>query len=112
MVLPMLPERLSNDLCSLLPEHDRPAFTAILDFDEQGRRTGAKFAKSLIFSHCRFTYDTVNELIYLRDKAARQTYKAHLPMLEKAKELAALLATQRSQRGSLGFTHPRSRHPP
>uniref|UniRef100_UPI004056B00F ribonuclease R n=1 Tax=Candidatus Electronema sp. TaxID=2698783 RepID=UPI004056B00F len=106
MVLPMLPERLSNDLCSLVPDQDRPAFTAILDFDEQGRRTGAKFAKSLILSHCRFTYDTVNELIYLRDKAARQTHKAHLPMLEKAKELAALLAVQRSQRGSLGFTIP------
>jgi ribonuclease R len=106
MVLPMLPERLSNDLCSLVPDQTRPAFTAILDFDEQGRRTGAKFAKSLILSHCRFTYDTVNELIYLRDKAARQQHKAHLPMLEKAKELAALLADQRSRRGSLGFTIP------
>lgn len=106
MVLPMLPERLSNDLCSLVPDQDRPAFTAIIDFDQQGKRIGAKFTKSLIRSHCRFTYDTVNELIYLREKEARQAHKAHLPMLEKAKELATLLAQQRTQRGSLGFTIP------
>jgi ribonuclease R len=49
-VLPMLPERLSNDLCSLVPDQDRPAFTAILSFDAQGRRTGEKYAKSLIKS--------------------------------------------------------------
>ncbi|MCI5219929.1 MAG: RNB domain-containing ribonuclease, partial [Candidatus Electrothrix sp. LOE2] len=41
LVLPMLPERLSNDLCSLVPDQDRPAFTAVLDFDQQGRRIGA-----------------------------------------------------------------------
>jgi ribonuclease R len=106
MVLPMLPERLSNDLCSLVPDQDRPAFTAILDFDEQGRRIGAKFTKSLILSHARLTYDTVNSVLYLREKAARQAHKKLLPMLEKAKELAVLLAEQRTQRGSLGFTIP------
>jgi ribonuclease R len=106
LVLPMLPERLSNDLCSLVPDQDRPAFTAILDFDHEGRRIGGKFTRSMIRSHQRFTYDTVHQAIYLRDKKVRQKHKSLLPMLEKARELAALLSRQRTLRGSLGFTIP------
>ncbi|WP_339136632.1 MAG: ribonuclease R [Candidatus Electrothrix sp. GW3-4] len=108
LVLPMLPERLSNDLCSLVPDQDRPAFTAILEFDQQGRRIGAKFTRSLIRSYQRFTYDTVHQAIYLREQEARRQHKSLLPMLEKAKELAALLQGQRMERGALGFTVPES----
>jgi len=106
LVLPMLPERLSNNLCSLVPDQDRPAFTAILEFDRWGRRTRAKFSKSLIRSYQRFTYDTVNEILYLRNKEARRDHKPLLPMLEKAKKLAALLQQHRTKRGALGFTIP------
>ena len=106
LVLPMLPERLSNNLCSLVPDQDRPAFTAILDFDNKGVRTGATFTKSLIRSHQRFTYDTVNKILYLREKKQRGQYKSLVPMLEKAKKLASLLAGQRTARGALGFTIP------
>jgi ribonuclease R len=106
LVLPMLPERLSNNLCSLVPDQDRPAFTAILEFDSRGRRTGAQFSKSLIRSCQRFTYDTVNEILYLRNKKARRDYKTLASMLEKAKKLAALLQKQRTERGALGFTIP------
>ncbi len=106
LVLPMLPERLSNDLCSLIPDQDRPAFTAILDFDMQGRRTKAQFVRSMIHNYRRFTYDQVHEAAYLKDQAARREHKSFLPLLEKAKDLAALLSEQRRQRGSLGFTLP------
>ncbi|RUM37595.1 MAG: ribonuclease R, partial [Desulfobulbus sp.] len=106
LVLPMLPERLSNNLCSLVPDQDRPAFTAILDFDNKGVRTGATFTKSLIRSYQRFTYDTVNKILYLREKKQRGQYKSLVPMLEKAKKLASLLAGQRTARGALGFTIP------
>ncbi|MCW5213387.1 ribonuclease R, partial [Desulfobulbus sp. TB] len=106
LVLPMLPERLSNDLCSLVPDQDRPAFTAILEFNEQGQRIGEKFTRSMIRSHQRFTYNTVHRAIYLCEKEARQEHKSLLPMLEKAKDLAALLNKQRTSRGSLGFTIP------
>ncbi len=106
LVLPMLPERLSNDLCSLVPNQDRPAFTAILEFDRRGKRTGARFTRSLIRSYQRFTYDTVNRILYLQEKDARQKHKALLPMLEKAKTLEKLLAKQRTARGALGFTIP------
>jgi ribonuclease R len=108
LVLPMLPERLSNDLCSLVPDQDRPAFTAVLDFDQQGRRIGANFTRSMIRSHQRFTYNTVHQAVYLRDKDVRREHKSLLPMLEKAKDLAALLNEQRMRRGALGFTVPES----
>jgi ribonuclease R len=106
LVLPMLPERLSNDLCSLVPDEDRPAFTAILEFDRQGNRIGEKYVKSMIRSYQRFTYETVNDILYLEDKEARREYKPLLPMLTKVKKLAALLRKKRTARGALGFTLP------
>ena len=105
-VLPMLPERLSNDLCSLVPDQDRPAFTAILSFDGQGRRTDEQYARSLIKSRRRFTYTTVNQLLYLRDPEARAAESDLVPMLELAKKLTALLKSRRSERGSLEFNIP------
>ncbi len=105
-VLPMLPERLSNDLCSLVPDEDRPAFTAILQFDRQGRRTGEKYHKSLIRSRQRFTYTIVNQLVYLQDEQTRATYAELLPMLELAAQLTNLLRQRRSERGSLDFNIP------
>jgi len=105
-VLPMLPERLSNDLCSLVPDQDRPAMTAILTFDRQGRRIDQRYCKSLIRSRMRFTYTTVNQLVYLNDPQARAAHAQLVPMLELAKELTSLLKDQRRQRGSLEFNLP------
>jgi ribonuclease R len=106
LVLPMLPERLSNDLCSLVPDQDRPAFTAILDFDKKGKRIGARFTRSLIRSYQRFTYEDVHRTVYLREPEMRKKFKSLLPMLEKAKILEKLLNKQRIQRGALGFSLP------
>ncbi|HER62898.1 MAG TPA: ribonuclease R, partial [Desulfobacteraceae bacterium] len=105
-VLPMLPERLSNDLCSLVPEQDRPAFTAILEFNSKGERTGQQFSKSMIRSKKRFTYTVVRQIIYDRDPAARKSHKPLLPMLEAARELADILNRHRTERGSIGFNIP------
>ncbi|HBI15982.1 MAG TPA: ribonuclease R [Desulfobulbaceae bacterium] len=106
LVIPMLPERLSNDLCSLVPDQDRPAFTAILDFNAKGQRTGAKFCKSMIRSRKRFTYTTVRRILYDREPAARKEFSGLLPMLEGAKVLAHLLWLRRMKRGSIGFDIP------
>ncbi len=105
-VLPMLPERLSNDLCSLVPDADRPAFTAILRFNHQGRRTSERYQKSLIRSHKRCTYTLVNHLLFEQDAATRAAHVDLLPMLEQARDLTALLRQRRSERGSLEFNIP------
>ena len=59
-VVPMLPFALSNGICSLNPKVDRLAFSALMEVDKDGRRYGAKFAKSVICSKARMTYNKVN----------------------------------------------------
>ncbi len=108
-VIPMLPERLSNDLCSLVPDEDRPAFTAILDFDSRGRRTAERFTKSMIRSRRRLTYSAVNDMVYQRTASARKEEAPLLSMLHTAAELAELLDMRRRRRGSLGFNIPSPR---
>ncbi len=105
-VIPMLPERLSNGLCSLVPHEDRYAFTAILDFDKQGHLVNKEFAKSIICSKQRFTYTTVRQILTDQDAAVRREHKKFLTPLKWAKELAETLMQMREQRGSIGFTIP------
>lgn len=107
-VLPMLPERLSNHLCSLVPGEDRPAFTAILHFDQEGRRTGQRFVKSMIRSQMRFTYTLIEGLLYQEDAQLAQEHQSLLPMLRQARALTALLKARRLSRGSLEFNAPES----
>ena len=62
-VVPMLPEALSNGVCSLVPGEDRLAFSAFLTFDREGRCIARRFAKSVIRSQARFTYEQVMSMI-------------------------------------------------
>lgn len=105
-VIPMLPEKLSNDLCSLVPGKDRYAFTAILDFDRQGHQKRKQFVKSIICSKHRFTYTTVRQILIDRDPNVRKAHKPFLTPFKWAQELATELMHIREQRGSIGFTIP------
>jgi ribonuclease R len=106
-VVPMLPERLSNDLCSLVPDQDRFAFTAILDFDLKGKLVGKSFTKSIIRSHQRFTYNIVYDILSAAPSDdIRTEYKKFVADLEMMAGLAGALNKQRVQRGSIGFEIP------
>ncbi len=105
-VVPMLPENLSNNLCSLLPDTDRLAITAILDFDRQGRLRAKSFTRSIIRSHQRFTYDLVEQIVTAQDPEIRRMYKQFQKPLEHAAELARLLQRTRQERGSIAFSLP------
>lgn len=105
-VIPMLPEKLSNDLCSLIPEEDRLTFTAILDFDNKGNRTKKKFTRSIIRSRHRFTYTTVKKIIIDNDEDTCRKHDQFLTPLQHASELAKLLQSKREQRGSIHFFIP------
>ena len=108
-VVPMLPERLSNNLCSLVPDEDRYAFTAILDFDRQGRRIAKQFTRSLIRSHRRLTYTKVRQVLVDRDPAMCKELKGLLTPLKWMGELAAEIEKQRMARGSIGFELPEAK---
>lgn len=105
-VIPMLPENLSNNLCSLLPKQDRLAFSAILDFNDQGKLITKKFSKSIIQSKRRLTYSTVFKIIVEQDAECRAAHADLLDSLDHAKTLAEALHLRRMNRGSIGFNIP------
>jgi ribonuclease R len=105
-VIPMLPEKLSNNLCSLVPDRDRLTLTAILDFDRAGDLLNKRFVRSIIRSRQRFTYTMVRKILVDNDKETRDSHKSFLTPLKWAGELARLLEQKRRNRGAIGFTLP------
>ncbi|SDO91556.1 ribonuclease R [Desulforhopalus singaporensis] len=102
-VIPMLPELLSNDLCSLVENQDRYTVSAILDFDQHGNLEKKEFTRSVIRSRRRFTYDIVKQIVIDGDPDARRQNIEFTDMLGLARQLAELLYTRRLKRGSLDF---------
>lgn len=105
-VIPMLPEKLSNHLCSLVPDKDRLTVSAILDFDRSGTLTKKRFTRSVIRSHQRFTYTTVKKILIDKDPAVCKEHKPFLTQLKWAQELATALYARRKQRGSIDLNVP------
>ena len=106
-VLPMLPEHLSNGLCSLNPRVDRLVLSALLELDRHGRILKADFVKGVIRSAHRMTYTEVARL--LESRLSSEDEHHYGPFLEDFRvmgELAALLRRRREGRGSIDFDLP------
>ena len=86
-VIPMLPEQLSNGVCSLVPGQDRLAFSAFLTFDAKGTCVARRFAKSVIRSKARFTYEQVMEVISTKQGQKPNVRKTILAIHELAQQL-------------------------
>jgi len=99
-VMPMLPERLSNGVCSLNPHVDRLTHSVFLQFDKMGRARSARFARSVIRSAKRLTY---KEAFRLLKNPARDELSEHL---HAAWKLAALLRRKRFEHGALDLDMP------
>ncbi len=102
-VIPMLPETLSNDLCSLVPGEDRYTVTALLNFDNSGTLVDKDFFRSVILSKHRFTYTTVQQIVVNKDNDLCTQHQNFVQQLQWAKDLAAILRKQRFDRGSIDF---------
>jgi ribonuclease R len=106
-VLPMLPERLSNGLCSLNPGVDRVVLSAVLEISPRGRVTSAEFVKGVIRSSERMTYTEVARLLETHwTEADHLRYGKLLDDFWTMGELAALLRRRREARGSIDFDLP------
>ncbi len=95
-VVPMLPERLSNGVCSLRPKEDKLCFSAIFEINEEADVLNQWFGKTVIHSNRRFTYDEAQEII--------ETGKGELAdEMQKLNELAEQLREKRFKKGSIAF---------
>ncbi len=104
--IPMLPEALSNGICSLNPNVDRLTMTAELDLDEEGRVTKKRFYESVIKSVERMTYTNVKKLIMDEDAELSKRYANIVPDLKLMAGLAEKLMKRRSEEGSIDFDLP------
>ena len=103
--VPMLPEELSNGICSLNPRLDRLVMSALMQFDAEGRMTASEFAAGVIRSAQRMTYTNVNKVLE-GDPAATREYSSLVPEFHRMRELALLLNKRRVARGSIDFDLP------
>jgi ribonuclease R len=105
-VIPMLPEALSNGLCSLNPEVDRLCLCCILDIGPRGRIGSHRFHEAVMRSAARLTYSEVHGIVTLRDAALRERFRDLAPHLDALHILYRHLKKRREARGAIDFdTH-------
>ena len=108
-VIPMLPHKLSNGICSLNPDEDRLTLSCIMEINKHGELVDHKICKSVIHSHCRMTYTKVNNVIEHNDPDQCEEYKEFVPMLHLMNELRVILNEKRKKRGSVNFDFPETK---
>lgn len=106
-VIPMLPHRLSNGICSLNPNVDRLALSCIMKIDKKGNVTGYEIQESVIRSRIKMTYDAVNDILD-RGKVA-DGYQDYVGDLRLMKELSDLLREKMVRRGYIEFSSPEAK---
>jgi ribonuclease R len=108
-VIPMLPEALSNGLCSLKPEVDRLVLVCEMAITATGKITRYDFHEAVIHSHARLTYNKVYAIVEQNDVELREQYKKLLPDLENLFDIYRVLRKARAVRGSIDFDMPETR---
>jgi ribonuclease R len=103
--VPMLPEALSNGMCSLKPREDRLVMSALMEFDAAGRMHSARMAPGIIKSAERMTYTNVNKVLE-GDAEATALYAPLAHHFRDMKDLALLLNARRNEHGSIDFDLP------
>lgn len=107
-VLPMLPEELSNGLCSLNPDEDKLTLSCVMDIDQRGRVVKYSICESVICSDRRLTYEVVNAM-FDGDRVLREQYRDVYPMLCEMRELMGILREKREARGAIDFDLPEAK---
>lgn len=108
-VIPMLPHKLSNGICSLNEGEDRLTLSCIMTVDEKGAIIDHRIAETVIRVDRRMSYTDVNKIITLKDAKTTEKYKDFADMFFLMKELADLLRARRKKRGSIDFDFPETK---
>lgn len=102
-VIPMLPEALSNGLCSLNPEVERLCLVCEMEIDQSGKTVSHHFHEAVMYSKARLTYNKVASILVDGDQALREQYQHVLPALETMYELFNVMLKARDERGAIDF---------
>ncbi|MCR5692168.1 MAG: ribonuclease R [Eubacterium sp.] len=105
-VIPMLPQKLSNGICSLNAGEDRLAMSCLMTFDASGRLKRHKICQSIIRVDERMTYTDVNDIISYRKEETCKRYEGLVSMFENMRDLATILNQVRTKQGSIDFEFP------
>ncbi|MFC5734661.1 ribonuclease R [Cytobacillus gottheilii] len=102
-VIPMIPHRLSNGICSLNPQVDRLTLSCNMEITEDGEVVNHEIYQSVIKTAERMTYHDVNKILEDEDEELIKRYEPLVPMFKMMEELAAILRKKRMQRGAIDF---------
>lgn len=110
-VIPMLPKRLSNGICSLNEGKERLALSCIMTMDKKGRVIGHQIAETVICVDRRMTYTAVNAILTEPETHPEllEEYRELVPMFQNMKELSELIRNRRKERGAIDFEFPESK---
>lgn len=108
-VIPMLPKKLSNGVCSLNAGEDRLALSCLMDIDQKGRVVSHRIVESVIHVKERMSYTDVKKILLQEDEEIAKQYEELLPMFFQMKELSELLRNRRKKRGAIDFDFPESK---
>ncbi len=103
--IPMLPQELSTDICSLRPDEDRLVLSCLMQIDAQGEILSYEVTEGVIRSARRMTYTQVHEII-TGNEAVREDFHELVPAFERMEKLAHILNKKRERRGSIDFDLP------
>ncbi|WMW44005.1 ribonuclease R [Bacillus subtilis] len=102
-VIPMIPHRLSNGICSLNPKVDRLTLSCEMTINSQGQVTEHEIFQSVIKTTERMTYSDVNKILVDDDEELKQKYEPLVPMFKDMERLAQILRDKRMDRGAVDF---------
>ena len=108
-VIPMLPHKLSNGICSLNAGENRLALSCIMTIDKKGNVIDHNIAETVIKVDRRMSYTSVKKILEDQDEAEIREYEELVPMFERMEELAAILRKKRMSRGSIDFDFPETK---
>ncbi len=108
-VIPMLPHKLSNGICSLNAGENRLALSCLMTIDQKGEVINHELVESVIKVDRRMSYTSVKKILEGNDEAERKEYEALVPMFERMRELADILRKRRKKRGSIDFDFPETK---
>ncbi|MEH7112654.1 ribonuclease R [Neobacillus niacini] len=108
-VIPMIPHRLSNGICSLNPKVDRLVLSCDMEINSEGVVVNHEIFQSVIKTTERMTYFDVNKILVDKDEETRTRYESLVPMFEQMEELAQILREKRMKRGAIDFDFKESK---